>query len=298
MAGTKVLTDGGLENIEDIEAGDRVWSRDEFTREAAFKLVKSVVRTRPTELVHLNYRQRETSGRQRNAAASAEESSDSEGDPDPPDRLVGTANHRFWSLDRSNWVEMGGLRSGELLVLSDGSKAVVDSLAVEQAEPGQVFATYNLEVENWHSYHVAPRDSDEELSAVWVHNGGNPSCAASLPKTATPERTPIILGETMPTRVNPVAKKIGAGTFKPRSSNRDRWKPNQRRWIRRQIRDRRQFFDIGTDRLKTRRSPYYAIEKEELINAGYKREFRRWVSTNVDGERKKFRLYEWVKAGD
>ncbi|GEM_PF-6107935 len=106
---------------------------------------------------------------------------------------------------------------------------------------------------------------------------------------------PIVLGETMSRRVEPVAKKLGAHTFNPRSKNPARWKPNQRQWIRRQIKSGRDIYDIGTDRLRPSRSEYYAIERSELIKAGYRREYQKMISTDVGGVTKHFRLYKWVK---
>lgn len=37
VAGTKVLTIKGLKNIEELQVGDVVWSKDEFTQEEAWK---------------------------------------------------------------------------------------------------------------------------------------------------------------------------------------------------------------------------------------------------------------------
>jgi RHS repeat-associated protein len=109
-------------------------------------------------------------------------------------------------------------------------------------------------------------------------------------------KNPIVLGETMEDRVRPVAARIGAHTFNPRSTNPSRWMINQRRWIRAQIRSGRQIFDIGIERGRlTGRSDFYATERAILGDAGYHREFVRRVTVNVDGERRSFRLYEWVR---
>jgi RHS repeat-associated protein len=116
------------------------------------------------------------------------------------------------------------------------------------------------------------------------------SCESAAPKK------PIVLGETMSTRVDPVARLLDAHTFQPRSKNPARWKINQKRWIREQIKSDRDIFDIGTDRLRPSRSEYYGIERNELIKAGYKREFQKRISVDVGGYTKQFRLYKWVKG--
>lgn len=61
-----------------------------------------------------------------------------------------------------------------------------------------------------------------------------------------------------------------------------------------QIKSGRQIFDIGTDAARPSRSSYYAAEVKALKDAGYGREFRRWISAEVNGEIRRFRLYEWV----
>jgi RHS repeat-associated protein len=108
-------------------------------------------------------------------------------------------------------------------------------------------------------------------------------------------KKPIVLGETMPKRVSPVAQKLGAHTFKPRSNNPARWKANQKRWINDQMNSGRDMYDIGTDRLRPTRSDYYKIERTELKKAGYERVYQRRIKVDVDGTEKEFRLYKWVK---
>ena len=115
------------------------------------------------------------------------------------------------------------------------------------------------------------------------------------------ERKPVVIGETMKTRVNPVAEKLGADTFKPRSQSelKQVWFRNQRQWIQRQIRSGRRIFDIGIQRGRPR-SPYYATEKEVLQKKGYQRQFRKYIKVPVENDlgvvqTKQFRLYEWGK---
>jgi len=77
--------------------------------------------------------------------------------------LCGTANHRFWSLDRDDFVEAGKLLIGERLVTPRG----VAVLASREAVQG-TFAVYNVEVEQRHTYYVGE-------TGVLVHNNG-PAC--------------------------------------------------------------------------------------------------------------------------
>ena len=177
-----------------------------------------------------------------------------------------TANHPFWSEDRQDFVQAGSLEPGEHLRLADGR-----TTTLERAEPiAEQLPVYNLEVDGEHVYYVGE-------SGVLVHN----AC-------------PIVLGETMATRVSPVARQLGAHTFAPRSLNPVRWMANQKRWIADQIKSGRKIFDIGTDASRPSRSSYYSAEVQALKDAGYIREFRRWISAEVNGETRRFRLYEWV----
>ncbi|MBK6879161.1 MAG: hypothetical protein IPH01_00005, partial [Elusimicrobia bacterium] len=82
---------------------------------------------------------------------------------------------------------------------------------------------------------------------------------------------PILLGESVRTRLNPIADEIGAHVFSPTSKNPNRYMINQKRWIRDQISSGRQIFDAGFDPARVKRSPYYAVETQELVSAGYQR---------------------------
>ena len=82
--------------------------------------------------------------------------------------LRGTANHRFWSLDRNDFVEAGKLLIGERLVTPSG----VAILASREAVQG-TFAVYNVEVEERHTYYVGE-------TGVLVHNNG-PACPPVQP---------------------------------------------------------------------------------------------------------------------
>ena len=96
---------------------------------------------------------------------------------------------------------MGSLQKGDELLLDNGQTAIVEKLTLEKAPAGRAFTTYNFEVEDFHTYFVAPAPSTSEASkksstdhrsqfsdncpsfvapknsppselAVWVHNKG------------------------------------------------------------------------------------------------------------------------------
>ena len=150
VAGTLVKTEAGLTPIEEIEVGDKVWSRDEETGAEGWRDVLELFETHTEELVHLGYRVADETG---------------EGE------LIGTTGHPFWSLDRREWVPMEDLKAGERLHVAGGAvEAVVTTLRLEQAPAGETFTTFNVEVAGWHTYFVAPKASPPGTATVWVHN--------------------------------------------------------------------------------------------------------------------------------
>ncbi|MBI1923335.1 hypothetical protein HYR99_03690 [Candidatus Poribacteria bacterium] len=113
---------------------------------------------------------------------------------------------------------------------------------------------------------------------------------------------PVVLGETMSTRVKPVAEKLGAHIFEPRSRREEFFLQNQKRWIQRQIRSGRRIFDIGIQQGRPR-SLYYAIEVDILRKNGYQRRFVKYIKVKIEDDlglvqTKQFRLYEWMRPDE
>jgi hypothetical protein len=107
---------------------------------------------------------------------------------------------------------------------------------------------------------------------------------------------PILLGETVETRLNPIADEIGAHVFNPSSKDPNRYFINQKRWIREQIKSGRQIFDVGLDPNRGKRSPFYDLETKELMSAGYHRVSRGFRSYNdLDGFKRRVEIFEWIK---
>jgi hypothetical protein len=112
IAGTRVLAADGsgsavAKAIEDIELGDLVWARCEFTGEEGFKPVLHLFRNSADRLVHLSYR-RDPGSARRGATGSRGGDAD---EGDDPATITGTDEHPFWSLTRDAWVEMAAQRT-------------------------------------------------------------------------------------------------------------------------------------------------------------------------------------------
>ncbi|WP_246132400.1 polymorphic toxin-type HINT domain-containing protein, partial [Paenibacillus hemerocallicola] len=130
-AGTKVLTDEGEKNIEDIEVGDKVLSKDEETGEVAYKEVTATFNHETDEIYNIH------------VGGQAIES---------------TFNHPFYVKDKG-WTFVKDLQVGDLLVQSDGNTLMIDSIELEHKQ----VTVYNMTVDEFHTYFV----SDLE---IWVHN--------------------------------------------------------------------------------------------------------------------------------
>ncbi|MFD2331291.1 polymorphic toxin-type HINT domain-containing protein [Cohnella sp. GCM10020058] len=131
VAGTKVQTDEGEKNIEDIQVGDRVLSKDEATGEVAYKEVTATFNHETDEIYNIQV------GAQ---------------------TIESTFNHPFY-VDGKGWTFVKDLQAGDLLVQSDGHTLKIDSIELEQKH----VTVYNMTVDEFHTYFVSDL-------GIWVHN--------------------------------------------------------------------------------------------------------------------------------
>ncbi|WP_330999683.1 polymorphic toxin-type HINT domain-containing protein, partial [Cohnella fermenti] len=100
VAGTKVMTDEGEKNIEDIEVGDKVLSKDETTGEVAYKEVTATMNHEMDEIYKIHV----------------------------GDQVIeSTFNHPFY-VKGKGWTVVKDLRVGDLLVQSDGNTLEITSI--------------------------------------------------------------------------------------------------------------------------------------------------------------------------
>jgi hypothetical protein len=129
--------------IEQVQAGERVLSRDEHTGELVFRPVAQTFVRTSDHLRLLTFRT-------------------SEG---VDEKIETTDEHPFW-VEGTGWTAAKSLQAGQRLTEPDGSiTTVVASARVDQPDGVTV---YNFEVEDTHSYFVAARGS--RGPPVWVHN--------------------------------------------------------------------------------------------------------------------------------
>ena len=138
VAGTLVLTSEGNKPIEEIQAGDLVYSTDPETGESEYKEVVQTFENETEELVHISV---------------------------ADDEIVTTPKHPFYVLHKG-WTSAIDLRAGDILVLSNGEYVIVEKVQHEILEsPVKV---YNFEVQDFHTYYVGE-------NSVLVHNNCVPN---------------------------------------------------------------------------------------------------------------------------
>jgi hypothetical protein len=133
IAGTKVATDEGLVNIEEIEVGDRVYATDPENGETALKVVKQTYINVTATLVHIDIQD---------------------------EKITTTPTHPFYVIGRG-WVAAKHLREGDRLLSLNGESVYIEKVSIENLD--EAIKVYNLEIEGFHTYHVGQ-------SKILVHN--------------------------------------------------------------------------------------------------------------------------------
>ena len=136
VEGTLVHTQDGLKPIEEIQVGDLVASKDEFTGETTWKPVVDLFRNYDKSTLNVTLV-----------------------NPEGEEELLGvTAEHPFW-VEGQGWVDAGKLREGHIISSVDGDALTVNSIVPDE----QLHDTYNFEVADYHTYFVGEQ-------GAWVHN--------------------------------------------------------------------------------------------------------------------------------
>ena len=131
---TLVSTEDGLRPIEEIQAGDYVWSENTETGERELRKVLSVSVTETKALVHVTTE---------NGTV-----------------VDTTENHPFY-VEGKGWCAAAELETGDVLRTEDGEQETVKSVQTEKLD--KAVKVYNLEIEGSHTYYVS-------ADRVLVHN--------------------------------------------------------------------------------------------------------------------------------
>ncbi|WP_339783493.1 polymorphic toxin-type HINT domain-containing protein [Paenibacillus sp. FSL R7-0313] len=150
-AGTKVQTDEGQKNIEDIEIGDMVLAKDENNPngEVDYKEVTNLFRNQRDDIIKLY----------------------------AGDQIIETTdNHPFW-VEGKGWLFANKLHEGDKLLKADGSSLSIRK--VEFVNLNEPVTVYNFTVADYHTYYVTDL-------GIWVHNT---ECSLSARTLATMGKT-------------------------------------------------------------------------------------------------------------
>lgn len=147
VAGTAILTSTGLEAIEDICAGDLVWSENPDTGERSIKEVVQVFVRETYELIHI--------------FVNGEE-------------IITTPEHPFFVYGLG-WTPAEKLNRGNILTLQNGDFAIIKEVQYEHLKSPTI--VYNFEVADFHTYYVG-------ANSVLVHNMCRPQSPVKLKENA------------------------------------------------------------------------------------------------------------------
>ncbi len=167
IAGTKVLTDHGHKNIEDIEVGDLVLAYDEETGETAYKPVVTLFRNTTKEWCTVSVRVND--GELYEITSTPGHKYFVPGNRVRKDSRA--LEHASYAGLSEKWVSACDLKRGDKVLLSDGTLCEVESVTLKALESPET--TYNLEVADFHTYYVSD-------ACVLVHN----SCRSDAVKKA------------------------------------------------------------------------------------------------------------------
>ncbi len=190
VAGTLVATACGLVPIEEVQASDWVWARDEVTGEVRLCEVEETYRNESPVILEV------TVG---------------------GETLATIPGHPFWVLE-VGWKDAGDLEVGDRLVNLRGESVVVEDIRRRPVPE----AVYNFSVDGLHTYFVGQ-------GGIWVHNNsgagcGVPGAAAKTPLTVNESTIATALeGSTMQTAQGKVSlpvveayvRKLEAGEVPP-----------------------------------------------------------------------------------
>ncbi len=134
VAGTLIVTDRGLVEIENIKSGDIVYSKDESTGEEGYKsVVRTIIRT-----AYLITKITLSNG-----------------------EVIETTNEHPFGVINKGWIEAGELLKEDELYFYDQDQIRIKDIERLKIEEG--ITVYNFEVKDYHTYFVGN-------SGVWVHN--------------------------------------------------------------------------------------------------------------------------------
>ena len=136
VAGTKVLSENGLINIEDIKAGMKVYSYNEETNQVELNEVKN------TFINYVDYDMCKVY---------------------IENEVIESTNKHPYYVKGKGWTEARYLQTGDILITSENKEVEIKNIEIVKHTGNELKEVYNMEVNNNHNYYVGD-------SKVLVHN--------------------------------------------------------------------------------------------------------------------------------
>ena len=136
VAGTKVLSENGLINIEDIKNGMKVYSYNEETKQVELNEVKNTFINYVDYDMYKIYIKNEV--------------------------IESTNKHPYYIKDRG-WIEARDLQIGDTLITAENKEIEIKNIEIVKHVGNKLKEVYNIEVNNNHNYFVGE-------NKVLVHN--------------------------------------------------------------------------------------------------------------------------------
>ena len=122
VAGTQVLTENGMENIENIEVGQKVYALNIDTNERELKKITRVFKGKSDEIYKLKVGE---------------------------ETIEVTPKHQFYIVDKG-WVRAYDLKEGDKIVSKETKDMIIEKIEHKKLE--EPVKVYNLTVEGYHNY--------------------------------------------------------------------------------------------------------------------------------------------------
>ncbi len=144
VAGTKVLTENGLVNIEDVEVGMMVYSKNEVTGEVELKEVKE------TFINYVDYAMTKVTVN--------------------GEVIESTNGHKYYEVTKG-WINACDLEIGDKVLNNKNEEFIIENIETTEFTGNKLITVYNFAVEDNHNYYVGE-------SIVLVHN--RPHCVPAV----------------------------------------------------------------------------------------------------------------------
>ena len=149
VAGTKVLTEDGLVNIEDIQVGMKVYSKNEATGEVELKEVKGTF---------INYVDYDMTKVTVNGEV-----------------IESTDGHEYYEVTKG-WIDACKLEAGDKVLNSNNEEILVEKVETTEYTGNELTTVYNIDVADNNNYFVGDIN-------ILVHNYDSPTAEDSCSST-------------------------------------------------------------------------------------------------------------------